>query len=369
MGKSRLIILFISLLYYNLSLSQNTVFDSIFWYKADFDIMRDSITFKPYYKIVKVYPEVLSGTEQDYLKSQKTGMQNGQIAIGPFKEKKSVALSSHYYTNLNIDFVIPNENLSNEYYWYSVAVNKSIKNNGLDFTQTSRAVGLGSMNDFIAILFEELENMNLIIGPFTNQTEAEFSKSLNSWLVPKHRQENTYRYKPSYMDKYIDYETLYWFTLKLDTKPDSAWQYMINEVKPEIIWGTSIKYVEYQKEQMKNGFVCVGPFEDWQVALIAKSAYTKFNDFTERDTSCYSEYFYYVSQIKTLKKNGSKEFNRAPAAVASGSFLDFKMSLFEGLDIKHFIIGPFVTQENAEESKRLNRMLEPKHPRKNKYKD
>jgi hypothetical protein len=172
------------------------------------------------------------------------------------------------------------------------------------------------------------------------------------------------------MDKYIDFETLYWFSLKLDTKQDSAWEYIIKEVNPEIIWGTSIKYVEYQKEQMKNGFVCVGPFDDRQVALISISNYTKFNDFTEMDTSGYSEYFFYVSNIRTIRKNGSKEFARTPARISEGSsLLEFKQSLFEGLETHNFYIGPFITQENAEESKRLNRKLEPRHPRKNKYKD
>ena len=140
-------------------------------------------------------------------------------------------------------------------------------------------------------------------------------------------------------------------------------------MNPEIIWGSSKKYIESQKEHMKNGLVCVGPFDDMQNAQIAKSAYTKLNDLTDIDTSGYSEYFYYDYQIKTVRKNGSKEFSRAPARVEEGSLLDFKKSLFQGMNTHHFIIGPFVTQSNAEDSKSYNRKLEPKHPKMKKYKD
>jgi len=372
MKKTRLIILVISILYYNLSLSQKEVSDTLFWYKVDFDTMRDSINFKPYFKIVKVYPEVISGTAKIFVNFQKENMQNGKLAIGPFMDKESVMLSLHYYTNLNVDSVIQNENLSSDYYCYYLKVNEFVKNNGLDFTRISSTVNSLSIQEFKEVIHEGLEYPNLIFGPFPKQTDAEYSRSVNSLLVPKQNQQDVIMYNPRDYVKYIDYETFYWFSLKLETEKDSISKlpiYHIKEVNPEIIWGSSKKYIESQKEHMKNGLVCVGPFDDMQNAQIAKSAYTKLNDLTDIDTSGYSEYFYYDYQIKTVRKNGSKEFSRAPARVEEGSLLDFKKSLFQGINTHHFIIGPFVTQSNAEDSKFYNRKLEPKHPKMRKYKD
>lgn len=369
--KKKLSLILIICLFQNLHLlAKNEPLDTLYWYKVNFEIVRDSIDFRPFYKIVQVYPDVISGTQQDYLKFQKDNMQKGFIAIGPFKEQESVAFSQHYYANINMVFALHEETIPGNYYWYSAEVQKIKIDNGFDFTGTSKWINNGNTTNFKQDLFNGLECFHLLIGPFPNQISAENSKSLNSAIVPKKIAKKTFKFSKYNQSKYVDYETLYWFSLKLETKRDSDWHYVISEVKPEIFWGTSRKYVESQKEQMKSGFVCVGPYEDMQWAINANSYYKDYKDIestydTFIDTTGYSEYFFYDSEIKTLKKNGNKEFSRVPARVSEGcTLLEFRQSLFVGLEICHFLIGPFLTQLNAEESKRLNRMLEPRNSKK-----
>ena len=166
--------------------------DTMYWYYLKMDIIKDSSYNRVICNLTKVYPDIFSGTRDDYLKFQKDKMKTGYVVIGPFQSKEATEKSIFYFSNCNEEFVMREEQDKAEYYWYIVDVNKVKKDGAFEFRRQPAAVATGSIKGFKNILFYELIVTKIVISPFTNQLSAEYSKFLNRQLKPKRYKEKRY---------------------------------------------------------------------------------------------------------------------------------------------------------------------------------
>ena len=340
--------------------AQKKPIDTLYWYKLDIAIVLDSMDFKPLYKILKVYPDVISGTERDYLKFQKENMQYGTLAIGPFKEKESATFSSHFYANWNIDS-INQEYYGAELYFYIGDVRQIKKNNGLEFNHVARLQSLETPNEFKEMLFEGLSLMFFSIGPFPNQSSAEYSYNTNKILEPKRH--NEYRY--------IDYYTYYWFQLKVDNQIDSIENkhvYKISETPGKVIWGTSKAFVDNYLDNLKKKLTTIGPFEYLKDAELSRETYMIAKKTSNFDSACnaialkYSinpedQYYSYFGRFEQNKSKKKIYYKTSPARISEDTYQSFTEMMMEGLMTDNLLLGPFSTLEVAEVAKAMQRFL------------
>ncbi len=164
---------------------------------------------------------------------------------------------------------------------------------------------------------------------------------------------------------------VHWFYIKAETKIDrnlNAPVYVVRISSKNPKSGTMTAFQKDGYRSLINGQqLAIGPFLNYKEALRALSFYDLARHTEEtmaveianyKDTTEFSEYFYYYLEYRLTDRTHKYVFKRIPAAVASGSLAEFRQVLWEGLTQKKLCIGPFTTQEEAEESKRLYRLEE-----------
>ena len=106
--------------------------------------------------------------------------------------------------------------------------------------------------------------------------------------------------------------------------------------------------------------VTIGPFYSEEEAINAKIYYKKSRDKINElpQPSAPSTMHWFQCAFTELKRMGSYEFTRSPAAVSSGSSDEFADALFEGLTFQRLSIGPFWDYTQAEEAKAIYRLNE-----------
>ena len=106
--------------------------------------------------------------------------------------------------------------------------------------------------------------------------------------------------------------------------------------------------------------VTIGPFNSEVEAINAKIYYKKSKDKINElpQPTAPSTMHWFQCAFTELKRMGSYEFTRSPAAVSSGSSDEFADALFEGLSFQRLSIGPFWDYSQAEDAKAIYRLNE-----------
>jgi len=166
---------------------------------------------------------------------------------------------------------------------------------------------------------------------------------------------------------------VHWFYIKAETKIDKELKTPVYVVRTLSQTPKSGKVTAFQKDvyrSVKGGQqLAIGPFTDFKYAVRALNMYdlarhtaATMNEELQnfQDTSGIDEYYYYTLEFRLTERTRKYVMKRTAAAIATGSLLEFREALWEGLTQKKLITGPFQSQEEAEESKRLYRLEEEK---------
>ncbi len=168
-------------------------------------------------------------------------------------------------------------------------------------------------------------------------------------------------------------DSLSWYKTDFDIVRDNIdfqATYIISKTYPEIISGTTKNFLDFQKENMGKTSLAIGPFKDKASAKLSADYYTNCNDnFQQDNKNSKDEFYWYQARIEKTKRKKILEFIRTASSEANGSLDEFKQVLCEGLLSRQLSIGPFPNQLDAEDSKFLNRILEPKRVAKKRYID
>jgi len=161
---------------------------------------------------------------------------------------------------------------------------------------------------------------------------------------------------------------VYWFNLKIKPEKEGIKIKSVSkEGKNSVIKSGSLKqYNKVLKKKLKKGnkFI-IGPFSTESNAKKASALYS--NTIKETDAK-EGYYFIAVIEIKEEKKKQSYDIERLPGKITKGKPADFKKALTENLPKSQLIIGPFTTQAQAEEAKRMYAFKGKKIQKKNKNK-
>ncbi|MBR4265274.1 MAG: hypothetical protein IKQ46_04370 [Bacteroidales bacterium] len=157
-----------------------------------------------------------------------------------------------------------------------------------------------------------------------------------------------------------------------DPEPDVYWYFIrmrIDSKRKEIeIMGTGTKAVIGSIKGFSKAVwwgiahrqVTIGPFYSEAEATNSKIYYKKSKDKINelpQATAPSTMHWFQVSFVE-LKRLGSYEYTRSPAAVSSGSASQFVDALYEGLTFSRLSVGPFWDYTRAEEAKAIYRLNE-----------
>ena len=144
--------------------------------------------------------------------------------------------------------------------------------------------------------------------------------------------------------------------------------YVIKTSRNKPYSGKILKYQRFLHKSLIAGHsIPIGPFDNHDDAMRAVDYYklTKFNSETIKksiaqmtDSIMNEEYYWFFIKFYYLPRKKTIKLERTAARVASGNLADFRTVLWEGLFHKQLAIGPFISQEEAEEAKRLYRLEE-----------
>ncbi len=164
---------------------------------------------------------------------------------------------------------------------------------------------------------------------------------------------------------YSDYtRTVYWFDIGIRfTKEKSTGL----ETMELVYFGKRIKYgnVEQFDKHLWHNLsigkgIAIGPFNTYKEAVLANKLYNLKN--LKKDTTVNLKdgktYYWYLVKIRRYKRLHSLDFQRMAARIASGDLERFITNIKVALPNFELAIGPFTSQPEAEESKRLYRLEE-----------
>ncbi len=165
--------------------------------------------------------------------------------------------------------------------------------------------------------------------------------------------------KVDYTDKNRD---VFWFNINLKIHKDRTLGECYNVIKygSTVSSGTLKKYDEKLWGGLNNGTrIAIGPFNSYEEAKIAVRFYDTKKSATDTVIQNNNEQlFYYLVKPTKSKRLKNWQFERMPAAIVSGKNNDFLELLKVSLNQKKLVIGPFKSQLEAEESKRIFRLDE-----------
>lgn len=155
--------------------------------------------------------------------------------------------------------------------------------------------------------------------------------------------------------------------LKLVMKPKKE-VYVIKTSRNKPGSGKIRKYQRFlHKSLIAGNSLPIGPFDNYEDASQAVEYYklTRFNSETMKksivqmpDSIMNDEYYWFFIKFTYSQRKKTIYLERTAARVASGNLADFRTVLWEGLSFKQLTVGPFISQEEAEEAKRLYRLEE-----------
>ncbi len=172
--------------------------------------------------------------------------------------------------------------------------------------------------------------------------------------------------------KFDPSQYVYWFYIRAESKFDKETKrpiYVVRTLSKSPKSGTVANYEEELWRYLLGGQqLAIGPFLDYNDAKRAIAVYdlaklpkekmdeevANFKD----TTNAADEYYWYFLKFQITKRTHKYIFERIPARVASGGLNEFLHVFLEGVTFQQLNIGPFSSQIEAEESKRLNRLEE-----------
>ncbi len=166
---------------------------------------------------------------------------------------------------------------------------------------------------------------------------------------------------------------VYWFYVKAFIKPDKITRapvYKIRKIGRSPIANKISKY-EYKLWQYlnKGSKLAIGPFDNFYDAKYAIGMYNLARATNESmqneldnfvDTSKRDIVYWFSLKFDISKRTRAFKLKRTAARVASGSVKQFREALWEFLSFQQLAVGPFSSQIEAEEAKRLYRLEERK---------
>lgn len=164
---------------------------------------------------------------------------------------------------------------------------------------------------------------------------------------------------------------VFWISVRAETKISRETKkeaYVIRTTRNEPHSGKVTKYQKFLHRSLKAGQnIPIGPFDNFEDAKRAVEYYklTKYNSetmekdiHTRVDSTAVGDYYWFFIKFYYLPRKRTLVLERTAARVAYGSIKDFRTVLWEGIFFKQLAVGPFATQEEAEEAKRLYRLEE-----------
>lgn len=161
---------------------------------------------------------------------------------------------------------------------------------------------------------------------------------------------------------------VFWFYVKAEIKKDRELKrpvYIVRRFGKDVKSGTISKFGKEVWRNLNNGNqLTIGPFLELVDAERANKSYDLARKTDEQmkkeiagtvDTTN-NEYFWYLLQFTITKRTHRYQIKRQPAAVIPGTLIQFREMLWDVLKQKQLAIGPFTSQTEAEESKRLYRL-------------
>jgi len=165
--------------------------------------------------------------------------------------------------------------------------------------------------------------------------------------------------KVDYSDKNRD---VFWFNINLKIYKDQTLGdcYKVIRYGSTVSSGTLNDYDKKLWDGLNSGSkIAVGPFNSYEEAKIAVRFYDQKKSATDTVIQNNNQqYYYYLVKPSKSKRLKNWQFERMPAAVTSGNTNDFLELLKISLSQKKLVIGPFSSQLEAEESKRIFRLDE-----------
>ena len=166
-------------------------------------------------------------------------------------------------------------------------------------------------------------------------------------------------------------EYVYWFYIKAEIKKDKVLKvpvYKVRRSSKDIKAGKIKKFQNDVWRNIKGGNqLVIGPFQQLVDAERANAMYNigrKTDTLmaqeikATQDTVTYNDYYAYLLTFKFSDRTHKYLIKRQAAGVFETTLPDFKSQLWDFLKQKQLVIGPFTTQMEAEESKRLYRLEE-----------
>ncbi len=164
---------------------------------------------------------------------------------------------------------------------------------------------------------------------------------------------------------------VFWVTVNASIKISNETKkevYVVKTARNKPGSGKIRKYQRFLHKSLIAGHsIPIGPFDNYDDALRAVDYYklTKFNNETIKksidqmpDSIMNDEYYWFFLKFSYSQRKKTIFLERTAARVASGNLGDFRTVLWEGLSFKQLAAGPFISQEEAEEAKRLYRLEE-----------
>ncbi len=164
---------------------------------------------------------------------------------------------------------------------------------------------------------------------------------------------------------------VFWITVNADIKISKETHkevYVVRTARKKPKGGKHIAYEKFLYHSVLGGRqLPIGPFLEYNDAQRAVGMYNLARKTSQsmekeiqnfKDSTAAGEYYWFFLKFSISKRTGKFELERTAARVASGNLKDFKQVLWEGTFFKQLAIGPFPSQVEAEESKRLFRLEE-----------
>lgn len=164
---------------------------------------------------------------------------------------------------------------------------------------------------------------------------------------------------------------VFWITVNAEIKISKETKkeaYVIRTARKKPKGGKHISYEKFLFRSVKGGRqLPIGPFLEYDDALRAAKMYNLAKHTSEtmaaeirnfKDSTAANEYYWFFLKFEKRPRTGKFDLQRTAARVASGDLKDFKQVLWEGIFFKQLAVGPFPSQIEAEEAKRLYRLEE-----------
>jgi hypothetical protein len=165
---------------------------------------------------------------------------------------------------------------------------------------------------------------------------------------------------------------VYWIYIRAEKKFDSELKrpiYVVRVLSKTPKSGTVDAFEkDLWKCRLAGQQLAVGPFLEYNdakraiaiydIAKLPKEKMEKEIANFKDSTITKDEFYWYYVKFDITQRTHKYEFERIPARVAPGAIKEFVSVFTEGVTMEMLNFGPFPSQSEAEESKRLNRLEE-----------